>query len=56
MNDETKAEDFGIFESRYIWHKTNTAFHFLKNKKLKHHRVKHGGGDGLLLLDLDLDK
>ncbi len=38
--DETKVELFGRCVSRYIWHKTNTAFH----KKNIIPTVKHGGG------------
>ncbi len=38
--DETKVKLFGRCVSRYIWHKTNTAFH--KNSIIQ--TVKHGGG------------
>ena len=38
--DETKVELFGRCASRYIWRKTNTAFH----KKNIIPTVKHGGG------------
>ncbi len=38
--DETKVELFGRCVSRYIWHKTNTAFH----KKNIIPTVKHDGG------------
>ena len=38
--DETKVELFGRCASRYIWCKTNTAFH----KKNIIPTVKHGGG------------
>ncbi len=38
--DETKVELFGRCVSRYIWRKTNTAFH----KKNIIPTVKHGGG------------
>ncbi len=39
MTDETKVELFGRCVSRYIWRKTNTAFH----KKNIVPSVKHGG-------------
>ncbi len=42
--DETKVELFGRCVSRYIWRKTNTAFH----KKNMIPTVKHGGGSVML--------
>ncbi len=38
--DETKVELFGRCVSRYIWRKTNTAFH----EKYIIPTIKHGGG------------